>query len=60
MTAIGKFDNDSNLFRNLYADLLGSSGRSKAVFFLTFDLSIPAFAQINPWFVFAITKSPLF
>ena len=60
MTAIGKLANDSNFFRNLNADLLGSSGSSKAEFFFTFDLSIPAFAQINPWRVFAITKSPLF
>ena len=44
----GKFDKDSNLFLNLSADLLGSSGSNKAVFFFTFDLSIPALAQMNP------------
>ena len=44
----GKFDKDSNLFLNLSADLLGSSGSNRAVFFFTFDLSIPALAQINP------------
>ena len=40
--------------------LSGSSGNSKTDPFSIFDLSMPAFAQIKPCFVLAITVSPLF
>ena len=60
ITAISKSNSALIFLLIVFAVLLGSTGKSSAYPLSIFDLSIPAFAHINPCLVLAITVSPRF